>query len=231
MSLIRCENISLAYDGKSIISSLSFAVNSGDYLFIVGENGSGKTTLMKGLLGLIKPVGGKIVFGDGLIQTEIGYLPQQTLVQKDFPASVNEVVLSGCQNRLGRRFFYTKKEKETAKLNMNKLGINGKLNFNELSGGQRQRALLARALCATQKLILLDEPTAGLDPVVTSDFYQITNGLNKNHNITVIMVSHDLKAALKYATHILHINNDSVFFGTKDEYVKSESAQRFLGGK
>ncbi len=222
MAQLSCQNLTLGYEGKQILSGLSFDVNSGDYLCIVGENGSGKSTLMKTVLGLKKPMKGKVVFGDGLASNEIGYLPQQTVVQRDFPASVNEIVISGNQGRCGLRPFYNKQEKQLAYDNMERLGISDLKNrcYRELSGGQQQRVLLARALCATQKMLLLDEPVAGLDPKVTSEMYNLIDSLNKRDKITVIMISHDIEAAVKYASHILHIGND-IFFGTKNQYVNS----------
>lgn len=222
MAQLSCQNLSLGYEGKEILSGLSFEVNSGDYLCIVGENGSGKSTLMRTVLGLKKPMSGKIVTGDGLSANEIGYLPQQTLVQRDFPASVKEIVISGNQGRCGLRPFYNKQEKDLAVENMKKMGIYDLQNrcYRELSGGQQQRVLLARALCATKKMLLLDEPVAGLDPKVTADMYSLIDGLNKEDKITIIMISHDLDAAIKFASHILHIGKD-IFFGTKDEYIKS----------
>ncbi len=228
MSLIKAENLSAGYDSDTIIEGINFTVNEGDYLYIVGENGSGKTTLMKTILGLLPPLSGEIVFGDGLNSKEIGYLPQHTPVQKDFPASVWEIVLSGCQSRCGIRPFYNKKEKAIANENIRKMGMTDLKNrcYRELSGGQQQRVLLARALCATGKLILLDEPVAGLDPMVTLDMYRLISDLNKS-GITVIMISHDVAAAAKYASHILHIG-DMVFFGTNEEYRQSKIGKYFL---
>jgi zinc transport system ATP-binding protein len=187
--------------------------------------------MMKPILGLQAPVGGKILTGDGLKPNEIGYLPQQTVVQKDFPASVWEIVLSGCGNRTGLRPFYNKAEKQTARENIEKMGLTPltKRCYRELSGGQQQRVLLARALCATRKMLLLDEPVSGLDPKVTSEMYELIESLNKTDGITVIMISHDIEAAVKYADHILHIGHE-VFFGTKEEYLKSAFAQTFLKG-
>ena len=199
---------------------LNFEVFAGDYLCIVGENGSGKSTLMKTLLGLQPPVGGRIVTGDGLRKNEIGYLPQQTAAQKDFPASVREIVLSGCQGRCGSRPFYNKEEKELAADAMEKMQIVplAKRCYRTLSGGQQQRVLLSRALCATRKMLLLDEPISGLDPKVTAEMYTLIHRLNYEDGITVVMISHDLNAALQYASHILHIG-DRVFFGTKAAYL------------
>ena len=233
MALITVSNASLGYEGKAIVSDINFSVSDGDYLCIVGENGSGKSTLMKTLLGQKNVISGKIEFSDGLKQNEIGYLPQQTEVQKDFPASVKEIVLSGCLNRSGFRPFYSKSQKDTAARNMEKLGItdlSGKC-YRELSGGQQQRVLLARALCAAEKLLVLDEPVAGLDPMVTKSLYSLIEEINKS-GMTVIMVSHDMEAAVEYASHILHIGHKPLFFGKKEDYVKSDVYHRFSkGGK
>ena len=197
MAQLTCENVSLGYDNKTILSNLSFSVNSGDYLCIVGENGSGKSTLMRTMLGLQKPMSGEISLGDGLKKGEIGYLPQQTDVQKNFPASVKEIVLSGCQARAGLRPFYNNQEKEMAANAMKKMRIEefSKRCYRELSGGQQQRVLLARALCATQKILLLDEPVSGLDPKVTAEMYELISGLNKE-GITIIMISNDIDVAI-----------------------------------
>lgn len=233
MALITVSNASLGYEGKAIVSDINFSVSDGDYLCIVGENGSGKSTLMKTLLGQKNVISGKIEFSDGLKQNEIGYLPQQTEVQKDFPASVKEIVLSGCLNRSGFRPFYSKSQKDTAARNMEKLGItdlSGKC-YRELSGGQQQRVLLARALCAAEKLLVLDEPVAGLDPMVTKSLYSLIEEINRS-GMTVIMVSHDMEAAVEYASHILHIGHKPLFFGKKEDYVKSDVYHRFSeGGK
>lgn len=228
MAQLTCENVSLGYDNKTILSNLSFSVNSGDYLCIVGENGSGKSTLMRTMLGLQKPMSGEISLGDGLKKGEIGYLPQQTDVQKNFPASVKEIVLSGCQARVGLRPFYNNQEKEMAANAMKKMRIEefSKRCYRELSGGQQQRVLLARALCATQKILLLDEPVSGLDPKVTAEMYELISGLNKE-GITIIMISHDIDVAISEASHILHIC-DKPFFGTKEEYLKSELGSKFI---
>ena len=228
MAQLTCENVSLGYDNKTILSNLSFSVNSGDYLCIVGENGSGKSTLMRTMLGLQKPMSGEISLGDGLKKGEIGYLPQQTDVQKNFPASVKEIVLSGCQARAGLRPFYNNQEKEMAANAMKKMRIEefSKRCYRELSGGQQQRVLLARALCATQKILLLDEPVSCLDPRVTAEMYELISGLNKE-GITIIMISHDIDVAISEASHILHIC-DKPFFGTKEEYLKSELGSKFI---
>ena len=226
MAQIKVENLTLGYDGHAIVEGLDFSVNAGDYLCIVGENGSGKTTLMKTLLHLRAPMGGRIIMGDGVKENEIGYLPQQSEMQKDFPASVTEIVLSGCQGRCGLRPFYNQEEKKLAADAMEKMGITAlaKRCYRELSGGQQQRVLLARALCAAQKILLLDEPVSGLDPVVTADMYDLIRRLNRS-GITIIMISHDIAAALKDASHILHIGG-TVFFGTKEAYLENIRKER-----
>ncbi len=219
MAQIVCEDLALGYEGKTVLSHLTFSVEAGDYLCIVGENGSGKTTLMKTLLGLRRPLSGAVRFGDGVKKNEIGYLPQQTAVQRDFPASVREIVLSGCVGRC-RTPFYGKKERAVAEEQIERLGLAPLRDrcYRELSGGQQQRVLLARALCATQKLLLLDEPVAGLDPKMTEEMYAIVEELNRRHGITVLMITHDLSAARRYATHVLHIGGE-IFFGTREEYL------------
>ena len=231
MALITCKDLCLGYENKHIVDNLTFCVEKGNYLCIVGENGSGKSTLMRTILHLKSPISGELSYGDGLKPTEIGYLPQQTAAQKDFPASVYEVVLSGCLNKSGIAPFYTAAQKDLARKNMELLNIQSiaKNCYRELSGGQQQRVLLARALCASSKLILLDEPVSGLDPKVTSDMYTIISDLNKS-GITVIMVSHDIDAAIKYATHILHIAHKPKFFGTTEEYLRSDVGIAFLKG-
>ena len=228
MSYVTVKDLKVGYEGQVVASGVSFQVNKGDYLCIVGENGSGKSTLVKTLLHLQEPLGGEILFGDGLKRGEIGYLPQQTVVQRDFPASVWEIVLSGCQTRCGLRPFYNKEEKALAQENLERMGIT-KLKdrcYRELSGGQQQRVLLARALCATQKLLLLDEPVSGLDPKVTMEMYELIESLNKE-GVTIIMISHDVNGVFSYCSHVLHVGSQ-VFFGTKEEYLKSNEGRRFL---
>ena len=230
MPLLKCTDLTLGYENIVLAEHLDFEVNRGEYWCIVGENGTGKSTLMKNILGLRKPLAGTITYGDGLEKTEIGYLPQQTQVQRDFPASVTEVVISGFQGKTGLRPFYNKKEKEEALHNMERLGITdlSKRCYRELSGGQQQRVLLARALCAARKMILLDEPVTGLDPKATNEMYELIDSLNKKDKITVIMVSHDMNAAVRYASHILHVGRKQLFFGTKEDYLTSKTGQAFL---
>lgn len=230
MGQIKCNHVSLGYNGNEIIRDLNFEVNAGDYLCIVGENGSGKSTLMRTILGLQEPMSGEIILGDELQRNEIGYLPQQTIVQKDFPASVWEVVLSGCQGRCGQRPFYSKEEKQLAADNIAKMGISGIIRkcYRELSGGQQQRVLLARALCATQKIILLDEPVSGLDPIVTAEMYELIRWINEE-GITVIMISHDVNIAVDHASHVLSIGN-RIFYGTREDYLHSEISELLSKG-
>jgi len=232
MAFITCRNAAFAYEGKIVIEDLSFEIQQGDYLCIVGENGSGKTTLMKGLLGLMRPTSGSIETGDGLKSTEIGYLPQQDSAQKDFPASAYEVVLSGRLSSRGLLPFYGKKDRISALENMEALGISNlrKKSFRELSGGQQQRVLLSRALCATDKMLLLDEPVSGLDPLVTTELYRTILSLWQNMGITIIMISHDIHAAVEYASHILHLQNKQAFFGPTEEYKTTDVGKRFLEG-
>lgn len=231
MALIECKNLSLGYEGKPIVTGLDFKVSEGDYLYIIGENGSGKSTLMKALLGQKFVLGGEIIFDKSLSRKEIGYLPQQTVIQRDFPASVKEIVYSGCLNGCGLRPFYSAAQKKYAKEVMEKLGITELSNkcYRELSGGQQQRVLLARALCATKKLLILDEPVAGLDPVATQNFYNLIEEINKS-GITVIMVSHDMNAASKYASHFLHICHTPLFYGTKNDHLCCDVCHVFNAG-
>ncbi|MCI8284951.1 MAG: ABC transporter ATP-binding protein [Firmicutes bacterium] len=232
MAQLTCDDVSLGYDGVTFIKNLTFQVNKGDYLCIFGENGSGKSTLIKNILRLNTPLSGKIILDDGLKPEEIGYLPQQTSAQRDFPASVYEIVLSGRLNSLKLRPFYSRKDRKEANKMIEFMGIeklSGKC-YRELSGGQQQRVLLARALCATKKMLLLDEPVAGLDPLVTDSMYSLIEHINTELEITVIMVSHDIRSSLKYATHVLHIDHETAFFGSADEYKNSSYCRMFLGG-
>lgn len=231
MALISCRDVCMSYENQLAVDHVSFDIEQGDYVCIVGENGSGKSTLLKGLLGLKRPESGSIVYGDGLKQNMIGYLPQQTQVQRDFPASVYEVVLSGCLNRRGIRPFYSSKEHQIANQALKTLSIQPlkKKSYRALSGGQQQRVLLARALCATEKLLLLDEPVTGLDPVATADLYSLIKQLNAK-GTTILMVSHDINCSLHHATKILHMDTQILFYGSSKEYQKSEICHRFLGG-
>lgn len=232
MALLTCNDVSFAYEGTTVLTDVSFSVKSGDYLCIIGENGSGKSTLVKGLLHLKAPSSGTITTGDGLRHSEIGYLPQQTAAQKDFPASVYEVVLSGRQNQIHFPPFYTQEDKKDALRKMELLDLLPlkKRCYRDLSGGQQQRVLLARALCATRKLLLLDEPVTGLDPMMTEEMYQLISRINREQNVTILMVSHDLQNVLPYATHILHLDQKQLFFGTTEEYRNSPVGKKFLGG-
>lgn len=226
MPLLSCKNVSLAYDGATVATDITFDVNAGDYLCILGRNGSGKSTLIKAIAGLIKPADGQILYGDGLTAKQVGYLAQATVVQKNFPASVSEVVLSGT-----RSLFHSKKDKQKTAEILEMLGLSdiAKHSCAELSGGQLQRVLLARALCASTKLLLLDEPTAGLDKLVTEELYALVNKLNREQGITVIIISHDIDTSLTDATHILHMDHQILFYGTSDDYINSGKAKRFWG--
>ena len=228
---LTCEHVTMAYEGKNVIENLSFSIDKGDYLCILGENGSGKSTLVKGILGLKKPSGGKIEYGSGVKRTKIGYLPQQTPAQKDFPASVLEVVLSGCLNSCGFLPFYTKKQKIMAQKAMESLGISDlkAACYRNLSGGQQQRVLLSRALCAAEDMLLLDEPVTGLDPVAAKEMYAVIRMVNKK-GTSVIMISHDVVHAIKNATHILHLHEGGAFFGSTEAYLKSDVFKKFGGG-
>lgn len=225
MAQLRVKDLRLGYEGKTVADDINFDVKPGDYWCIVGENGSGKSTLIRALLGLKKPLSGTITYGDGLAQNDLGWLPQQTEVQRDFPASVREIVRSGTLSRHGMHPFYTAQEKKRADKNMQRLGITdlADRSYRALSGGQQQRVLLARALCAADKLLLLDEPTAGLDPGAAEEFYKLIEKLNKE-GVTVIMVTHDMDAADTYASHVLQMAEKPLFTGTKEDWHKLRHA-------
>lgn len=225
MVQLDCRDVTLGYDA-ALVRGLNFSVRAGDYLCILGENGAGKTTLMKTLLGLQAPLAGKVVRGGGVRPDEIGYLPQQTPAQRDFPASVREVVLSGCQGRCGLRPFYSRAEKALACQALARMDMaqHARRCYRELSGGQQQRVLLARALCAARRMLLLDEPAAGLDPATGEEMYRLIAQLNRQDGLTVVMISHDRQAALRDATHVLHLG-ERVFFGTRAAYAAERDAE------
>ncbi len=227
MAQLECKNLSLGYESGAIIQRLNFRVDKGEYFCIEGENGAGKSTLLKAILGLKKALSGEIVFND-VSRGEIGYLPQQTLIQRDFPAAVREVVLSGFTGGMGHRFFYTRKEKEEAFNNMKRLGIEQFADkcYRELSGGQQQRVLLARAICGAKKILVLDEPVAALDPAATANMYEIIDDLNREDGTTIIMVSHDVQVATGYATHVLKLTSDGyeIYRGRKNKERKLREA-------
>ncbi|MEG2733067.1 MAG: metal ABC transporter ATP-binding protein [Clostridium sp.] len=231
--LLKCEHVDFGYENQDAVVDVNIEVNTGDYICIVGENGSGKSTLMKGILGLLKPTSGKIVISDELKRVEIGYLPQQTAAQKDFPATVYEVVLSGCLSKRGNRPFYSKTEKDVAEFNLERLGITDLKRhcYRDLSGGQQQRALIARALCATDKLMILDEPITGLDPSAAQDVYQIVKKINMEEQVAILMVSHDIRNIVHQAGKILHMQQKALFYGTTADYEKSRIGRQFLGGE
>ena len=230
--LLKCEHVDFGYENYDVVKDVSLEICQGDYLCIVGENGSGKSTLMKGLLGLLKPTGGSLMVSDDLKRSGIGYLPQQTPAQKDFPATVQEVVISGCLGKRGNRPFYSKKERETAAVNMERLGITDlrKSCYRDLSGGQKQRTLIARALCATDRLLILDEPITGLDPSTTQDFYRVIRHLTREEQVAVLMVSHDIQNIVAQANKILHLKQSVLFYGSVEDYKQAECGREFLGG-
>ena len=223
MTQITCRNLTIGYGSRIILKHLNFTVNEGDYLCIIGENGSGKSSLMRTILNLQNPINGQILYDHQIQQNGIGYLPQQTSRQKDFPASVREIVLSGCDRRSGIHPFYHASDKKKAVTAMQQLKITHLAHrcYRELSGGQQQRVLLARALCATKKFLFLDEPVSGLDPEVTADFYALIRHLNRREGITILMISHDLQATAADATHILHLGTP-FFYGLASDYFHSE---------
>ena len=231
--LIQCSHVDFGYDNQDAVVDVNLQVDPGDYICIVGENGSGKSTLIKGLLGLLKPTAGSLLLSDGLKKGGIGYLPQQTAAQKDFPATVWEVVLSGCLSRMGRLPFYRREEKALARANMEKLGIGPLKNhcYRELSGGQQQRVLIARALCATSSLLILDEPITGLDPMAIQEFYQMLRRLNREDHVAILMVSHDLRNAVEEANKILHLQKQVLFYGPAHDYMNSQAAGHFFHEK
>ncbi len=232
MALITSKNLSLAYEGVTVISNLTFMVEKKDYLCIIGDNGTGKTTLIRSILGLKHPGSGEVYFSNDLPRNAIGYLAQQTQVQKDFPASVWEVVLSGCLNQKGFSPFYKNEDKQNAMRVLKMLEILELKHkcYRELSGGQQQRVLLARAILAGKDVLVLDEPTTGLDPKMTTEFFSLVQRLNQEEGIAVVMVTHDTHCAVKYAKHILHLKEDGYFFGKTDDYVSSEQGRKYIGG-
>ncbi len=228
MEQISIKNITIQYENKKVIENLSFFIDKGDYICVLGDNGSGKTTLTKGILGLLKLKSGEILFN--IKKNCIGYLPQKVHIQKDFPACVNEVVLSGLISKKGLRPFFVKREKKIAEENMKKLGIFElrKNPFTELSGGQQQKVLLARALCAGKELLILDEPVASLDNESALEFYGIISKLNRE-GTTIFMISHDTKLALQNARKVLYLGEE-VFFGTVKEFKETKIYENISGG-
>lgn len=219
MELFKLEKLTLGYENKIVLKNISFSVEEGDFIIIVGPNGSGKSTLIKGILGLINPIKGKIVLND-LKRNYIGYMPQETKVDSNFPASVNEIVLSGLLNNKKFKPFYTKEDKEIVSKNLKLLHIDNlkNKNFSDLSGGQRQKVLLARSLCATKKLLILDEPSNNLDYKSKIDLYNIAKKLNKEKNITVLMITHDLDNENLIGNKVISLGEKEFFYGTNKEY-------------
>jgi zinc transport system ATP-binding protein len=232
MAQLTCKNLSISYGNNLALKDVSFEINSGDYVCIVGSNGSGKSTLLKGILGLIPRKAGEIFFDKTVKAGQIGYLAQQTNIQRDFPASVYEVVISGCLTKRGIKPFYSRKEKDTALNNLKRLEIEQLMHksYKNLSGGQQQRVLLARALCSTEKILFMDEPINGLDPKVAQDFYALVKGLNEEDGLTVVMTSHDIGEAMKYANKMLHLDTSVVFYGKIEDYLSSDISKRLFGG-
>ena len=227
--LIVCRDVSLGYEGQTVLSHLDLTIRDGDYLCVVGDNGSGKSTLLRGLLGLLPPQAGEILRAPELERGAVGYLPQQTRAQRDFPATVFEVALSGCLNQKGSRFFYTRAQKSQALMNLGKLGVLEWKDkcYRELSGGQQQRVLLARALCAAGRLLILDEPITGLDPAAAQDLYKTLDYLNRTEHMAIVMVTHDLAPALRSAKTVFHIGQRGTFLGTAADYLASPQGRRF----
>ncbi|MDR0451843.1 MAG: ATP-binding cassette domain-containing protein [Treponema sp.] len=227
--LVTCQDAAFGYDGHTVVSELNFTVEAGDYLCIAGENGSGKSTLVKGILRLISPLKGSIIVDESIKKDETGYLSQQAAAKNDFPAGVGEIVLSGNTGAMGLRPFYSRKEKQRAEENMNRLSITDlkKRCYRELSGGQQRRVLVARALCAARRLLVLDEPAAGLDPLIAAELYELLKKSNQETGITIVMVSHDVRTAGMYANKVLHVKNRQCFFGTTADYMDSELGKEF----
>lgn len=228
--LFSCRDAALGYEHRPLVEHLNFEVHRGDYICVVGENGSGKSTLLRSMLGLVEPLSGEICC-PAQKEGGIGYLPQQTDSQRSFPATVEEVVLSGFLNRHKIHVIYSRAEKASALMNMGKLGVLElrKRCYRDLSGGQQQRVLLARALCAAESLLILDEPVTGLDPAATQELYRILRYLNEKENIAIVMVTHDLAAALREAGTVMHIGRSGWFYGTVEEYLASNEGKRFGG--
>jgi zinc transport system ATP-binding protein len=226
---LNCQNLSFGYDGHITISGLKFSVQSGDFLLIAGENGSGKSTLIKGLLRLIPPMGGSITFSPEFTPYQTGYLSQQAAAKQDFPAGVFEIVLSGNAGKHGFLHFYRQADKRKAEENLRLLGIQDLKErcFRELSGGQQRRVLLARSLCAAEKLLVLDEPFAGLDPLISAELYKLLAQINREKGMTIIMASHDIEAA-SCAAKVLHLQRQQLFFGSMEEYLGSETGKSFF---
>lgn len=230
-TILSCENMTIGYEDQVVLSDLSFDVKEADYISILGENGSGKSTLIKTILGLTPPLSGKFQYAKGFSHKNIGYLPQQSSTQRDFPASVLEIVLSGFLGKKGWRPFYTKQEKEAALSYLREMKIEDLKNktYRNLSGGQQQRVLLARALCAADQLLVLDEPVTGLDPAAQTELYQIIEHLNKHHNMTILMISHDISGSMKYSNKIIHLEEKGYFYGTVNEYKGSDLYHNWKG--
>ena len=252
--IVKIKDLTIRYgNANEAVKNVSFDIEKGDFLLIVGENGSGKSTLIKGILGLLPASSGSIEFlGD--TAKKIGYLPQANEISGDFPARVSEVVLSGYTGKKGLFSFYSARDKKKATEILKYLDIMQLWNksVRELSGGERQKVLLARALvsatycgvctekncscheetfCHTNGLIVLDEPSNGLDPVANSNLYLTLDRLRRDKGMTVVMVSHLVDSASMYANKVLHMDNGIKFFGSRDSYLETEAGKRFSKGQ
>ncbi len=218
MEILSASHVSINYGAVVAVDDATFGVNEGDYFCIAGSNGSGKSTLLKGIIGLAPIKNGHLHVN--LPKEQISYLSQTNRADRDFPATVWEIILSGTQKSGKKIPFYTKDDKQRAEESMIKLGMEKFKNtrIGNLSGGQQQRALLARALCKSPKLLLLDEPFAGLDSAISEELYELYKNLNKN-GVTIIMASHDYQAIGNFASRVMLMNNSHVdFVGTNDEW-------------
>ncbi len=231
MACLTCDNLSIGYSGTPVASGISFSVSPGDLLCILGKNGIGKSTLVKTLLRLIPPISGRLELSGHHTGCGVGYLPQRGETQRDFPASAGEIVLSGRLARIGSRPFFSKEDRQAA---LDALERTDALElrdrpFSQLSGGQQQRVLLARALCAASRIVVLDEPTNGLDPDAAKGLYDLLETL-RHDGLAVIIVSHDVSEALSHATHVLAFENSTENstpgFFTVDDYLNHLTAKK-----
>lgn len=222
MPLIEFKDLCIGYEHKVIIKNINLEINDGEYVCVFGDNGVGKTTFLKTILGLIPPLSGSIIIEDTFNKKEVGYLPQRMQLKPEFPASCFEIVLSGCVNRLKIWPFYRKSHRDLAIEKMKLLGVANLKDkpFRVLSGGQQQRILLARALCATDRLLILDEPFTGLDYHAAKSLYDLLEKINKQLNVTIIVVSHFMEDILAYSTKVVHLSKEEVFCGTPEQYVQ-----------
>lgn len=221
-TLIDVQNLCASYEGRQVLEDVNFSVRQGQWLCIVGENGGGKSTLIRCLLGVVQPTAGNIVYGDGVAPSSIGYLPQQTDCRPDFPSTVREIVRGGLMSRKRAFVFLSRREKQRADEAMETLGITDLAGrkFADLSGGQKQRVLLARTLCASNGLLILDEPATGLDAAAASELLRTVRHIH-SMGTTVILSANDAQTAIQYATHMLQLHGKVVFSGTSQQYLRS----------